>query len=278
MSINSQIACINMDDKLHDEWMMYISPRFLTYCAKHPIFIKTTNYTLKTAHHISELIELFRMRHHIFFNETGITDEHNLDLDQFDSICDHLVIRCNKTGDICGTYRMLSSEYTKKFYAQGEFNMDDFLKSPGIKLELGRACIRPDHRNGATIDLLWKGIGEYSKVAKADYIFGCSSIMTVSPVMAKAIYNVMDKNEMISHAFKVKPKAKYKMSFSSVSGEGVFDEKFILGQIPPLLRSYINAGSRVFGKPALDNEFQCIDFLTILNLKEVNPSYDKRYF
>ena len=66
MSASSQIACINSSHKLHDEWMVYISPRFLTYSPKYPLFIKTQNYTLKTASHISELVELFRMRHHIF--------------------------------------------------------------------------------------------------------------------------------------------------------------------------------------------------------------------
>ncbi len=278
MNISGEIACLYSGHKLHDEWMLYISPRFLTYSPRFPLFIKTQNYTLKTANHISELAELFRLRHHIFFNETGITDDHNLDLDDFDSLCDHLVIRSNITGEICGTYRMLSSEHTSKFYSQGEFEMQDFLESPGIKLELGRACIHPEHRNGAVIDLLWKGIGEYAKQSKAQYLFGCSSIMTVSPVMAKAIVQVMTEKEMISQKFLIKPKLKYKMSFSRVKGEDLFEEKFIMAQIPSLLRSYLNAGAKVFGKPALDKEFQCIDFLTILNLEEVNSSYEKRYF
>lgn len=278
MTASSQIACIHSGHKLHDEWMLYISPRFLTYSPKHPLFIKTQNYTLKTANHLSELVELFRMRHHIFFNETGITDDHNLDLDDFDSLCDHLVIRSNQTGEICGTYRMLSSAHTSKFYSQGEFNLDEFVKSEGVKLELGRACIHPEHRNGAVIDLLWRGIGEYARLTNASYLFGCSSVMTVSPVMAKAIVKTMKANNMTSEEFTIKPTAKYKMSLSKVTGEDIFEEKFIMSQIPSLLRSYINAGAKVFGHPALDKDFQCIDFLTILNLKELNSSYEKRYF
>lgn len=278
MNINNQIACLYSGHKLHDEWMLYISPRFLTYSPRFPLFIKTQNYTLKTANHISELAELFRLRHHIFFNETGITDDHNLDLDDFDSLCDHLVIRSNKTGEICGTYRMLSSQHTSKFYSQGEFDMEDFLKSPGVKLELGRACIHPEHRNGSVIDLLWKGIGEYANKTNAQYLFGCSSIMTVSPVMAKAFVKVMTSQQMISEQFVIRPRAKYKMNLSRIKGEDVFEEKFVIGQIPSLLRSYLNAGAKVFGKPALDKDFQCIDFLTILNLKEANSSYEKRYF
>ena len=51
-----------------------------------------------------------------------------------------------------------------------------------------------------------------------------------------------------------------------------------MSQIPSLLRSYISAGAKVYGAPARDLEFQCIDFFTILNLEELNSSYEKRYF
>jgi putative hemolysin len=278
--MNSVVTSLSqvVQKRLHDEWMLYISPRFLTYKPVHEIFIQTQNYTLKTATHLSELVELFRMRHHIFFNETGITDDYNLDLDDFDSLCDHLVIRSNETGEICGTYRMLASTNTKRFYSQNEFCIDHFLDAKGVKLELGRACIHPDHRNGSVIDLLWKGIGEYSRKSKADYLFGCSSIMTMSPVMTKAILKSMRGQGMLSEEFLIRPLVKYRMSLKGVVGEDLFEERFVMSQIPSLLRSYINAGAKVFGKPALDKDFQCIDFFTILNLKELSPSYEKRYF
>ena len=162
--------------KLHDEWLLYVSPRFLTYSPNIVFEIKTQNYTLSTAVHLSELVSLFRMRHHIFFNETGITDDLNLDLDDFDSICDHLVIKSNATGEICGTYRMVSSLVTRKFYSQNEFNLDKFIKEEAVKLELGRACIHPHHRNGTVIDLLWKGIGEYAKRTNAKYLGFVNSV------------------------------------------------------------------------------------------------------
>ena len=48
--------------------------------------------------------------------------------------------------------------------------------------------------------------------------------------------------------------------------------------IPPLLRSYFSAGSKVYGHPALDKEFKCVDFLTILNCDELTSGYKRRYF
>ena len=264
--------------KLHDEWQLYLSPRFITYQPRINIEVKTQNYSLSTAVTISDLVSLFRMRHHIFFNETGVNDDLNLDTDQFDSICDHLVIKSNIDGEICGTYRMVASDVTSKFYSQGEFNLDSFLKSDGIKLELGRACIHPNHRNGAVIDLLWKGIGEYARQTKAKYLFGCSSVMTVSKPLTKAIIQAMNKNQMTSEEFNISPIGKFKVDFSKVKGEDVFDEKFVMSKIPSLLKSYVSSGAKVIGNPARDREFQCMDFLTILKLDEVSSSYKKRYF
>jgi putative hemolysin len=264
--------------KLHNDWSLYLTPRFLTYAPKIVFEVKTQNYTLSTAIHISELIALFRMRHHIFFNETGISDDLNLDLDEHDSICDHLVIRSNHDGQICGTYRMVSSLVTKSFYSQSEFELGDFLKTDGVKLELGRACIAPEHRNGAVIDLLWRGIGEYAKRTNAKYLFGCSSISTVSKSKSWAFVKTMEANQMTSDLFLISPVGKYKMDFTNIKGVDFFEQKDIISKIPPLLRSYMNAGAKVFGHPALDLDFQCIDFLTILNLEEINPTYEKRYF
>jgi putative hemolysin len=50
------------------------------------------------------------------------------------------------------------------------------------------------------------------------------------------------------------------------------------GLIPPLLRSYFSAGSKVYGQPALDVEFKCIDFITILDMEQISSSYKRRYF
>lgn len=58
-------------------------------------------------------------------------------------VCDHLIIIEKETADepkrSFGTYRMLCSQFTDRFYSETEFKIDAFLQVPGIKLELGRA-------------------------------------------------------------------------------------------------------------------------------------------
>ena len=45
----------------------------------------------------------------------------------------------------------------------------------------------------------------------------------------------------------------------------------------PLLKSYLKAGSKICGEPALDRKFRCIDFLTVLDTELLNKSFEKKY-
>ncbi len=245
------------------------------YRPHHLVVIETSRYRLKTATGAAELEEICRLRHGIFLGEEGV-ETGDLDVDEFDLVCDHLVIEDKGDGRLVGTYRMLSSEWTDRFYSQGEFTLNKFLASPGVKLELGRACIHPDHRNGAVIDLLWKGIGEYARLTGANQLFGCSSVKTTCKKVAAGLCAHLALEGMVEDSFGISPTPNYDMGID-------WDEPYLLtgeekNHLPPLLRSYLGAGARVHGAPAFDEPFACIDFLTVLDLANVSPSYARRYF
>jgi putative hemolysin len=89
-------------------------------------------------------------------------------MDEFDLRCDHLIIQDAASREVIGTYRVNASTYSRNFYSNKEFHLDNFLRSPGCKLELGRACIHKDYRNGRVLSLLWKGIVMYSERVGAE--------------------------------------------------------------------------------------------------------------
>ena len=269
VSIRESIAHLN------DEWLFYLSPRFLSYRPKIKINVKTEKYTLKTADSMPELVELFRLRHSIFLEENQA--ENMLDVDQFDSECDHIVIKCNATNEICGTYRVITANNHVGFYSETEFKLDEFLSGNEVKMELGRACIHPYHRNGIVIDLLWKGIGSYAMAINADILFGCSSMPVVSNTKCCTLMNYLKKNDYYSEEYKIQTQPKFHYEIQENTCD-LFSENEIKKMLPPLLVSYINAGAKVFGKPAFDQEFNCLDFLTILKLKDLKSSFKKRYF
>src|SRR5690606_22570614 len=120
----------------------------------------------------SELLKILQLRHDIFVKEwQGRKTYHGLDVDNYDFAGDHLMIIDKSNNEVVGTYRLLCSKFTDRFYSQSEFHMDEFLRWPVVKLELGRACVHPQYRDGSTIDLLWKGLTRYIDEVEARYLF-----------------------------------------------------------------------------------------------------------
>jgi len=240
-----------------------------------PILVENPRYILKTVDEASELRDVMKLRSKIFSEEYGAqTSTPGFDVDDFDFQCDHLIIKEKSTNRIIGTYRMLCSRFVDQFYSQSEFELDAFINSPGTKLELGRACIAPEHRRGATLSLLWRGIARYASETCSDYLFGCSSIKTTSPEQAKQLHESLKSKGMLSSDWNITPNEAYRIkNFASITSG---TDSPPVG-IPALLQSYLNAGAKIHGEPALDRDFNCIDLFTVLKLSELNQTHEKFY-
>lgn len=248
---------------------------FSAYKPKVEISAENSRYSMRTASTANDLLRLFRLRYKVFFDPHDHTFD--LDFDQYDTIYDHILIEDKATGEICGTYRLGASNYVSDFYSQGEFYLDDFLKSSGVKLELGRSCIEEGHRNGRVIDLLWKGVGLYSEAVNARYLFGCSSIMSTSDLIAKSVSHYFLNHMATDNPFNVHPVGEFRLK-SNLNDGLSYKKEEIEYFIPNLLKSYLKSGATVIAEPAMDREFGSIDFMTILDLNSVSSSYRKRYF
>lgn len=240
---------------------------------------ETDEFLIKTAMVGRELIKALELRHEIFMEEwRGVTAEHRLDVDEYDFAGDHLLIIHKSSNEVIGAYRLLSSRFTAEFYSQNEFEMDCFLKWPGIKLELGRACIRADHRNGNAIDLLWKGLASYIKISRARYLFGCASVKDTRPEEVAKLMRFIDAQGGWNLEHQIWPTRKYRMlGFSTHQVEPMLPSE-AKRFLPALLRTYLHAGAQVFGYPALDSDFACVDLFTVLDIQRMNPRFGERYF
>jgi putative hemolysin len=248
------------------------------------IFSDKGPFILKTVETADELIEALRLRYQVFHRELlGKFRPTGIDVDEFDFVCDHLVIVDKKTKKIVGTYRFNSSEFSHNFYCEQEFHMENLMSRPGTKLELGRACIHSEYRRGAVIALLWRGIADYMKAINASILFGCASIKTESPRQAALLYHYFHRDGRFKEGMLCPPTAKYTMPnldlwIENLSRELTVEEKTEIDElIPPLCRAYLKAGSLMGGEPAYDSAFKCIDFLTILPRENLNAALWRKY-
>lgn len=246
-------------------------------------------YQVKTITSADELAQVLRLRFEVFFQEFSTRKIRfqlfPYDVDMHDFICDHLVVKDKETGKIVACYRLLSSTQQHRidhYYSEGEFQMEEFLKLPGKKLELGRACVHKDYRSGAVIALLWKGLCEYAKKSGTRYMFGCSSINRKDfeklPLIMK---HLMDKNSFIEgyeigiqkkYALETHPQVQVDLT-PATPVEGVNPGK----AVPSLMNMYLLAGAKMSKKLAYDGEMDCLDILTVLDFTELPPSFERRF-
>lgn len=230
-----------------------------------------------------DLLNCFRLRNDVFNREFRGINNLEYDFDAFDAASDHIIIVHKESARIVGTYRLNSTLYSNTFYTLTEFQIGDFQLLPSPVLELGRACIHKDHRRGIVISLLWRGIAEYMKISKCRTMIGCSSIKISEAREAALVFQYLEKSNHLDTRYYAKPLPDYELSQFAVWQEyfkNNFDEKLAQEAeelIPSLLRSYLKLGAKIIAEPAFDNEFNCIDLLTILEKDQLLQTAGRKF-
>lgn len=242
------------------------------------------HYEIRTARDGTDLENCLKLRFEVFHREfLKKRRTYGVDVDQLDLICDHLMIIDKRIGKVIGTYRLNCSKFTGQFYSAGEFHLGKLLELPGHKLELGRACIGKDHRNGVVITLLWRGVAEYLQQTGSSYLFGCASVKTTDLTEIGFVYRRLLQQGIVAHEYGVEPTKKFRVkkladALKAVEANpGAMTEAAIDELIPTLFLSYVKMGAKILGEPALDRAFQCVDFLTLLKLDELHPLFVRKY-
>ena len=241
------------------------------------------DYLVKTAQNGDELEACLRLRFDVFHREfMEVEQEHGVDIDKLDFICDHLMIIDRRSeAKVIGTYRLNCTKFTSEYYSAGEFNLGSLLDGEGVKLELGRACIEKDFRNGVVITLLWRAIAQYLIATESTILFGCASVKTIDLIETASVYKYLEKRGHIDLSKGVYPTKKFLFPQLSETIKNLVltedQEKKIETEIPALFKSYLRMNAKVLGEPALDKDFSCVDFLTVLKVSDLNPLFMKKY-
>lgn len=191
------------------------------------------------------------------------------DTDEFDAFCDHVIVQDERSGDIVGTYRLQTGNAAARnigYYSAREFDFSPYEPMRDQTVELGRACIHPDHRKYEVLMLLWKAIVRHAEDRGARYLIGCSSLSTQEPALGAAVYENL-QSTLAPRELRTVPLPEYALPLDAGASDG---------HPPKLLRTYLALGAYICGPPAIDREFKTIDFLTLLDLKNMSPALRSR--
>jgi putative hemolysin len=193
------------------------------------------------------------------------------DTDEFDAVCDHLIVEHAGTGKIVGTYRLqtgATASANKGFYSEREFDFSPYNQLGDSVIELGRACVHRDHRSYEVLTLLWRGIAQYAMHHGGQYLIGCSSLTSQDPAHGTAVYGAM-REHLVEPHLRTTPQPAFTMPLALA--ENASDK------IPKLLRAYLAVGAKICGPPAIDREFKTIDFLTLIDLAALHRRVHARF-
>jgi putative hemolysin len=226
-------------------------------------------YTARFARSAADLDAICRLRYEVFNLEFGggldTSRPSARDVDEFDTVCHHLLIEDNKSGEIIGTYRMQTVEMARAhggFYSEAEFDLaqwpDEILRHA---VELGRACIAQRHRSGRVLILLWRGLIRYLAHNRKRYLFGCACLTSQDPDEACAVLTYLRERGYMDapcHSeplpgFGCEPRERRSVSSSEI-------------KLPVLMQFYLTYGMKISGPPAIDRAFKTIDYLGILDV------------
>ncbi len=237
---------------------------------------KRPAFQISWASNASEIKEAQRLRYKVFAEEMGANlppNAENLDIDEFDTYCDHLLIRDQESLKVVGTYRVLPPHKALeigRLYSDSEFDLSRLNHLRPKMVELGRSCVHADYRSGAVIMALWSGLAQYMLKHDYEIMLGCASIpMADGGHFAASLYNSLGSEQMAPvehHAFPRLP-----LPLERLNG-GLEVEP------PPLIKGYLKLGAKICSAPAWDPDFNTADVLTMLRLSEINPRYAKHFF
>lgn len=223
----------------------------------------------------AEILEAQRLRYRVFAEEMGArlpTADEGIDRDPFDAWCEHMLVTEEDTGEVVGTYRILTGETAKRvggFYSDQEFDLTRLNHLRDRAVEIGRSCVHPDHRRGGVIALLWSGVLEYIQRTGYEYILGCASLSMVDGGhSAAAAFKQLRESHLSSVEYRVFPRCPLPLHELDQNATP---------SIAPLIKAYLRVGAHVCGEPAWDPDFNTADLLMLLPLSRMTARYARHF-
>ena len=239
-----------------------------------------TGITVRWARHQDEVRAAQRLRYTVFADEMGArlnTQIAGHDVDLFDDFCEHLLVRDEASGQVVGTYRVLTPAQARRVggtYSDTEFDLPRLRGLRERMLELGRSCVHADHRQGGVILALWGALAGFMDRNRLDTMIGCASIPMLHHGVrggdaAASIWRALSTGRhMAPIQYQVQPR--WPLPVEQL--DSTLDV-----EAPALIRGYLRLGAKVLGAPAWDPDFNSADLPMLMRIQDLPPRYRKHF-
>lgn len=217
-----------------------------------------------------------KLRFDVFAGEMGAelsSRELGIDCDEYDALCDHLIVEDANSGLVVGTYRMLPPDMARRapsLYSEHEFELTRLDNLRDSLIEVGRSCVHKDFRSGGVIALLWSGLADYVQKKGGEYLAGCASVsLADGGHQAVSLYRQLEASHLSPAEWRVFPHLPLPL-------DRIHDDA-PSSPMPPLIKGYLRAGAFICGEPAWDPDFNCADFFMLLPMSRLTGRYNRHF-
>ncbi len=243
-----------------------------------PGTIEAGAYELRFAWTRSDLHAVQALRFRVFNEELGegLADSRQTgrDEDARDPWFHHLMIVHRTSGAVVGTYRLQTAVMAATRFGFYSATLFELGAMPGAVLngavEIGRACVDPQHRSGRVLRLLWRGLARYLQWNEKRYLFGCCSLPGTAPAVASDAWRALHARRAMHDRILVKPRPQVSALADDGRHRPLINAAALTAPLPPLFDGYLALGAKVCGAPATDREFGTTDFLVLLDVLELD--------
>lgn len=239
------------------------------------------DYTVRLAETEKEIKQAQKLRFdalRLDYNASAESED-GTDCDEYDEYCAHMLVIYGSGGssEVVATYRLISEdhlEHLKKFLSETEFDMSALRRNKeGKILELGRAVVAPEHRNGIVIKILWNGIERYALTYGVRYLIGTASFHGLDAQQYIQGYSYLMNNYKMEES--VLARADFDRADVTPLPPEQTDKKTAAAQIPPLIKSYLRMGAKFGDGFYIDRWFNCLDLFIFLDMNAMAKKYLK---
>jgi len=253
-----------------------------------PVDVSGGNLRIRLAEDAAEIRAAQALRYRVFYETMAARPTKEMaaaqrDFDSFDEFCDHLLVfdeeRGSGPGAVVGTYRVMRREGAARrgqFYTSDEYQIDALIAYPAEILELGRSCVDPTYRSGATMQLLWRGIAEYVFYYKIAIMFGCASLPGTDPQQLRMPLAYLYHHHLAPPALRTRAVSQRYVSMDLLAPEKI---KIAAARkaLPPLIKGYLRLGGFVGDGAVVDPEFGTTDVCVVVKTDLVTERYRRHY-
>lgn len=251
-----------------------------------PTTVRSGPFEVRLARDEAEIRAAQALRYRVFVEEMGAEVDGachaaRRDVDRFDAVCDHLLVLGQGERDpaVLGCYRLLRHDVATRhggFYTAGEFAIGPLARGGQRICEVGRSCVDPAWRQGAVVQLLWRGIAEYLEDHAIDLLFGCASLPGTDPDALAPALTWLHHHHRAPAAMRPRALRHRHVRLDRMPLERV-DPQAAQRMLPPLVKGYLRLGGMIGDGAVIDLEFHTTDVCVVLPTDRIAARYRRHY-